>query len=85
VNDTTVWKQAEGRQQIQGLSGRLVVVCTDGQLDGGVAAVEGVHLHGAAQVGEESEVTQVGPQAKLAGICQSGAAHDQTSTLACIR
>ncbi|HSH61287.1 MAG TPA: hypothetical protein VK988_16925 [Acidimicrobiales bacterium] len=46
----------------------------DGELDGGVVAVEGVHLHGVAvEVGEEGEVAPVGPQAKLAGIDQSGA------------
>ena len=52
----------------------------DGEFDAGVGPVEGVDLGGVAvEVGQEREVTPVGPQPSLAAVGQAGAAHDQSS------
>ena len=51
----------------------------DGELDDhacGDERVEGDHVTG--EVGEEAEVTPVGPQLGLAAVGQAGAAHDET-------
>ena len=50
----------------------------DGELDGGVVAVELVDLDGRQlDVGDERVVAPVGPQPRLGGVGEPGAAHDE--------
>ena len=58
----------------------------DGELDGGVVAVELVDVDGRqVEVGDEGVVTPVGPQLRLGGIGEPGAAHDETGARRCRR
>ena len=52
----------------------------DGQLDGGVLAMEPVDVDDVTvEVGEERVVTPVGPQFLLCGVGEAGAANDHSS------